>query len=65
MKNRINQTNKKAELKALVIQTVSEVLNDPDFGKKLTKEAEKRLSAVRNNSFENTTPLSVIKEKYL
>jgi hypothetical protein len=65
MENKINQTNKKAELKALVAQTVSEVLNDPDFGKELTKEAEKRLSVVRNRDLENTTPLSVLKEKYL
>ena len=50
-------------IKGLIIQTIMEILNDPDFGLELTEQAKKRLRAASRIS-QKTTPLSVIKKKY-
>ncbi len=50
-------------VKGLIVQTIMEVLNDPDFGLELTEEAKRRLR-VASRPNQKTTPLSVIKKKY-
>lgn len=51
------------EVKIFIVQTINEVLNDPDFGLALTERAKKRLR-LGNISQTDTTPFSKIKEKY-
>ena len=36
------------ELRPFIVQTISDVLNDPDFGLELTERAKKRLNKVRH-----------------
>lgn len=51
------------EVKEFIVQTINEVLNDPDFGLELTERAKKRL---RQASLfkQKTVPFSEIKKKY-
>ena len=61
------QTNSKFavsnEIKALIIKTTVEVLNDPDFGLALSEKARSRLRRARLQK-SVTIPLSEIKKKY-
>ena len=62
--NIVTSTKKtKSELKALIVQAVYEVLQDPDFGLELTEKVKKRLRAARASE-ERTIPLLEIKKKY-
>ncbi|OGY92555.1 MAG: hypothetical protein A3H70_00655 [Candidatus Komeilibacteria bacterium RIFCSPLOWO2_02_FULL_48_11] len=51
------------ELRPFIIQTVSEVLEDPDFGLELSDRAKMRLQQARDSS-EKGIPFSEIKRKY-
>jgi hypothetical protein len=53
------------KFKAIIAQTVSEILHDPDFGKELSIKTKERLSLTSNRGVKETTPLSEIKKKYL
>jgi len=56
-KKAIHSTN----LKLLVIQTVREILDDPDFGLELTERAKKRLRASRQSN-QSGVPFSDVKK---
>jgi len=62
------QTNSKFavknEIKALIIKTIFEVLNDPDFGLELSEKARSRLRRARLQKA-TTISLSEIKKKYV
>ena len=49
------------EIKAFIIQTVYQVLNDPDFGLELTEKAKKRLHRAFK---QKTISFSEIKKKH-
>lgn len=51
------------EVRVFIIQTVNEVLNNPDFGLELTKKAKKRLYQA-SISKQKTIPFSEIKKKH-
>ena len=51
------------EVKTFIIQTVNEVLNDPDFGLELSEEAKKRLHQA-SISKRKTISFSEIRKKY-
>jgi len=51
------------EVKAFVIQTIYEVLNDPDFGLELSGKAKKRLRQALISK-QKTIPFSEIKKRY-
>lgn len=51
------------KLKTFVTQTVSEILNDPDFGLELTEYAKKRLRKARLKTTK-TIPLEEIKKEF-
>ena len=53
------------KFKAIIAQTVGEILHDPDFGKELSIKAKERLSLTSNRGVKETTSLSEIKKKYL
>ncbi len=53
----------KSEIKTLIIKTVFEVLNDPDFGLELSEKAKSRLRRARLRKTK-TTALSEIKKRY-
>lgn len=50
------------EVKSWVIQAVQDILNDPDFGLELTKQAKARLQKAKR--VQKTIPFSEIKNKY-
>lgn len=54
----------KNEIKALIVKTIFEVLNDPDFGLELSLKAKSRLYRARLQKAV-TLPLSEIKKKYV
>lgn len=55
-----------AEVRAFIARAAVEVLNDPDFGLELSKEAKKRLRKAKTQSPRQKTVLfSEIKKKYL
>lgn len=54
----------KYEMKSLVIQTISEILNDPDFGFELSRRAKKRLVQASGRKQKNLS-LAAIRQKYL
>lgn len=62
------QTNSKfivkSEIKALIIKTIFEVINDPDFGMELSEKAKSRLHRARIHKGA-TIPFSEIKKKYV
>jgi hypothetical protein len=51
------------EVKALVAQVVFEVLNDPDFGLRLSPTAKKRLTKVSSKK-QTTISFADIKKRY-
>ena len=51
------------ELKPFIVQTISEVLNDPDFGLELSGRAQARLRQARESSGK-TISFNDIKRKY-
>jgi F0F1-type ATP synthase epsilon subunit len=51
-------------LKIMVAQTVTEILNDPDFRLELSAKAQKRLRQAARAE-KKTTALSAIKRKHL
>ena len=51
------------EIKTFIIQTVKEVLNDPDFGLELSEKAKKRLHQALISK-RKTISFSEIKKKY-
>lgn len=51
------------ELKPFIVQTVSDVLNDPDFGLELSERAQARLRQARKAAGK-TISFSDIKRKY-
>ncbi len=59
-------TNKKADfaLKSLVLETVSGVLSDPDYGLEVKNSFEKKLLSARRNSGKGIS-LAEAKKKYL
>ena len=50
-------------VKNLIIQTIMEILHDPDFGLELTEKAKMRLQKA-SASTKKGVPFSVIKKKY-
>jgi len=51
------------EIKTFIIQTVKEVLNDPDFGLELSEKAKKRLHQALISK-RKTISFSEIRKKY-
>lgn len=51
------------ELKPFIVQTISSVLNDPDFGSELSGKAQARLSQARK-VLGKTISFSEIKKRY-
>lgn len=51
------------EIKTFIVQTVNEVLNDPDLGLELSEKVKKRLRQA-NVSKQKTVSFSDIKKKY-
>lgn len=51
------------EVKTFIVQTVNEVLNDPDFGLELSEKAKKRLNQAGVFN-QKTISFSEIKKKY-
>lgn len=51
------------ELKPFIVQTISEVLNDPDFGLELSDRAQARLRQSRESS-DKTISFNDVKRKY-
>jgi len=51
------------EVKTFIIQTVNEVLNDPDFGLELSEKAKKRLHQALISK-RKTISFSEIRKKY-
>ena len=51
------------ELRALVAETVHEVLNDPDFGMELTTSARKKLLASMDKK-QKMVPWEEVRRKY-
>lgn len=51
------------ELKPFIVQTISDVLNDPDFGLELSDKAQARLSQTRK-ALGKTISFLDIKRKY-
>lgn len=56
-------TNVLRELKPFIVQTVSDVLSDPDFGLELSDRAQARLRQARK-AFGKTVAFAEIKRKY-
>ena len=48
---------------AFIVESIYEVLNDPDRGLDLTEETKRRLRAAKNKKLK-TVPLSEVKRKY-
>lgn len=59
-----SKLNVNSEIKAFVIKTIFEVLNDPDFGLELSEKAKSRLRYAQLRK-STTIPLSEIKKKYI
>lgn len=51
------------EVKTLVVQTVYEVLNDPDFGLELNNQTKKKFRQIGTSRGKNI-PFSEIKKKF-
>lgn len=52
------------ELRSLVMQAVSEALNDPDLGLELRDSFKARLRKISRSRSKKTIPLEEIKKKY-
>ena len=51
------------KVKAFIVQTIREILDDPDLGLELSEKAKKRLRQV-SSSNQKTVPFSEIRIKY-
>lgn len=51
------------EVKTFIVQAVNEILNDPDFGLRLTTNAKKRLRSI-TSAGQKIIPFQDIKRKY-
>ncbi|KKU94320.1 MAG: hypothetical protein UY26_C0002G0102 [Candidatus Jorgensenbacteria bacterium GW2011_GWA1_48_13] len=58
---RIAQEKSDTRLRAEMAQVAAEVLKDPDFGRKLSPEAKKRLLSVSEKDLSKAVSLSEIK----
>jgi signal recognition particle GTPase len=60
---------KEKEIKNLVrktvIQSLQEILNDPDYGLEITENLQSRLKKYSKNPAKKLTSLNKIKERYL
>ena len=52
-----------ADMRVLIVRVISEILNDPDFGRELSAKAKKRLQSV-SVSRAKSIPFSEIRRKY-
>ena len=53
----------KSELRQFIVETIHQVLDDPDFGMELSERAKKRLEQARK-SRKRGIPASEIRRKY-